>query len=543
MHSLRTRITLLTVCAVMTAMTAATCLGVAAVKNIGSNSSQQLLRLLCETGEKTLDSYFQSVEQSVEMVSSFVASDLEETDPADPDQLSAHMDRASAIFRRMAEKTSGVLTYYYRPDPAASPTEAGFWYISRAGEGFAAHDVTDITRYDTADTSRLVWFTVPKASGRPAWLPPYITDNLDAKVLSYNVPIYRNGVFFGIVGIEIDYATIAEQVDRIRLYDNGYAFIVDEAGSVICHPYLEETEDNGPAIPEGLLSADASLRYRWEGVEKQAAWLPLHNGMRLYVTVPMSELNGDWQTLIGTMIAVSLILLILFTLLTMNLTGFMTRPLAQLTKAAEEVNDGNYDIHLDYHGSDEIGILTGAFRQLASHLKNYIRDLNSLAYADALTAVRNKGAYDIYLRNLQAQTQEGGAEFAVGVFDCDNLKGINDRFGHEKGDIYLKTASALICRVFEHNPVFRTGGDEFTVLIEHEDYRYREERRRAFEEASAEICAQRDLPWEQVRVSLGIAAYDPATDHTVEDTVRRADQLMYENKRRRKAEYRAAAAT
>ena len=36
--------------------------------------------------------------------------------------------------------------------------------------------------------------------------------------------------------------------------------------------------------------------------------------------------------------------------------------------------------------------------------------------------------------------------FAVGVFDCDNLKLVNDQYGHDKGDVYLKTACRLICR-------------------------------------------------------------------------------------------------
>ena len=46
------------------------------------------------------------------------------------------------------------------------------------------------------------------------------------------------------------------------------------------------------------------------------------------------------------------------------------------------------------------------------------------------------------------------------------LKLINDTYGHEKGDIYLKTACNAICDVFRHSPVFRMGGDEFAVLLQ-----------------------------------------------------------------------------
>ncbi|MBO7373902.1 MAG: diguanylate cyclase, partial [Oscillospiraceae bacterium] len=38
-----------------------------------------------------------------------------------------------------------------------------------------------------------------------------------------------------------------------------------------------------------------------------------------------------------------------------------------------------------------------------------------------------------------------------------NLKQVNDQYGHDKGDAYIKTASQLICRIFKHSPVFRIG--------------------------------------------------------------------------------------
>ena len=396
MKSIRTKSTLLTVCGIVAAMVIATLLGVIALRNVGNSSSDQMLLLLCETGEKNLDFYFESVEQSVEMVSAYVESDL---DGLEDEQLQAHLDRVSDIFKKLTYKTNGVLTYYYRIDPTVSTRAKGFWYVNQDGEGFQEHEVTDITQYDTEDTSKLVWFTVPKATGKAIWLPPYITDNLGARVISYNTPVYLDRQFVGVIGIEIDYSTMAEQVDSIRLYDNGYAFINDAEGTIIYHPQIdvEELAENHPKVPDGLLSDEKFIRYDFEGVEKQAVWLPLQNGMRLNVTVPVSEINASWHKWIKQNIIVSVILLFIFILLTMHFTGHITKPLRDLTEAAREVNEGNYDVTLDNKGSDEIGILKRAFNQLISHLKTYIRDLSNLAYGDALTAVRNKGAFDIYL--------------------------------------------------------------------------------------------------------------------------------------------------
>ena len=537
MYSIRTKSALLTVCAIIVSMTVSTVFGVAAIKNIGDSSSHQILRLLCETGEKNLDAYFGSVEQSVEMVAAFVESDLQSTDA---DALESHISRVSQIFRRTAYRTNGVLTFYYRIDPAVSKSVKGFWYVKTEEGAFREHEVTDITLYDTADTSKLVWFTVPKATGKSIWLSPYVTDNLGMRVISYNVPIYRKGLFIGVVGIEIDCFTMDEQVNNIKLYQDGYAFINDADGNIIYHPRIDVlslSEEERPKVPDGLLSEKADIRYVYDGVEKQAVWLPLHNGMRLYVTAPTSEINGEWRQALYDNFYASIFLLLIFIMLTMEFTGRITAPLQKLTEAAKQVNEGNYDVELDNNGNDEIGILTHAFNQLIRYLKTYISDLNDMAYADALTAVHNKGAFDIYVRDLQARMDnpDEPLSFAVGVFDCDNLKFINDQYGHDKGDIYLKTASALICRVFQHSPVFRTGGDEFTVIMRNSDYRDRAELASLFERKSAEACVRAaDTPWEQVRVSMGIDAFDPENDASVVDVVRRADKLMYENKRNRK---------
>ncbi len=310
MRSLRTKMTMLTVFAIIVAVTSITVLSVVFIRSTEHRKSDQLLLLLCETGERNLDYYFNSVQKSVRKLAAYVEADL---DGVESGRLARHIERVKAFFEETAAKTNGVLTYYYRIDPAVSDTVTGFWYTDLDGEGFVEHKVTDITLYDTADTSRLVWFTVPKHMGEPIWIPPYITDNLDVRVISYNVPIYWRGRFVGVVGIELDYSTMAEQVESIRLFSNGYAFLSDGEGKLFYHPLIDVTrltEETMPAVPEGLLQKNTFFRYNYEGVEKVGAWLPLSNGMRLNVTAPISETEGDWQKLILNIVIVSVEVLV-----------------------------------------------------------------------------------------------------------------------------------------------------------------------------------------------------------------------------------------
>ena len=457
MHSIKTRITAMTVCVVVIVMVIATALGVNAIRDIGNHNAEQTLLLLCQTGQKDLDYYFQNVESSVKTVAAFVQSDL---DGVDDEELQAHIDRVSDVFQKLAYNTNGVLTYYYRIDPEVSRNVKGFWYINTDGESFKEHEVTDITAYDTSDTSTLVWFTVPKATGKGVWLPPYITENLGARVISYNVPIYYDEQFIGVIGIEIDYSTMAEVVNHITLYDNGYAFLNSDDGSIIYHPKMDVTTmETLPQVPSGLLSNDKFIRYSFDGIEKQAVWLPLSNGMRLVVTTPVQEINAAWHKWIIEITIVFAVLLVAFAVLAATFSRRITKPLQKLTKTAEDISEGNYDTKLDYDRQDEVGILTASFKKLITELKIYIKNLNDMAYIDALTGIGNRHALRRDYNSYQ------GHEVTVAMLDLDDFKLINDTYGHEEGDRVLREVGQLLSDTFGKEYCYRYGGDEFLLIV------------------------------------------------------------------------------
>ena len=541
MRSIRAKFILLTLSAIIAALSVATYIGVYSIKTLGKSDADQMLHLKCTTGAMNLETYFDDVERSVETVATLVQDNLETM----PDgQFVNEVENVRHLFSKIAHNTNGVLTYYFRVDPEFSKEHSGFWYVKQNGREFQEHEVTDITQYDTNDTSTLVWFTIPKAEKKGVWLPPYHTENLGARVISYNVPVYRHGQFVGVVGIEIDYGTLVSEVEKIKLFENGYAFILDEYSNVIYHPQMDSTLQYGEKIaidtPDAVKGAQ-HVQYHFNGIKKEAVWRSLSNGMRLYVTVPWGEINSVWQGLISRTLFASFIILLLASFVMMRFADRITKPLHRLTNAARQVADGNYDVVLDDTDDDEIGMLTRTFKGLVENTKANIDTLNRKVYIDALTAVRNKAGYGAYMQKIQDLLDSSAQkpEFAIGVFDCDNLKHINDFYGHDKGDIYIKKASQLICRTFQHSPVFRIGGDEFAVILENDDFRNREKLFAQFRKERAKIRASAEHEWEQANISMGAAVYDPETDPAVIDVARRADKAMYENKRLRKENQQA----
>ena len=524
-------------CVILASLVVTTLLSAVFIRTTESHKSVRLLQMLCASGQRSLDYYFDSVQNSVTKVTTFAEEDLDSVNSEE--ELAAHIERIREYFCMTASKTKGVLTYYYRIDPSVSSEIKGFWYIDLNGQGFEEHEATDITQYDVEDTSKLVWFTVPKHEGKPIWLPPYITDNLDVRVISYDAPVYWKGQFIGVIGIEVDYSTMAEVINSIRLYDNGYAFLCDADGNLFYHPHIDVADlSSGSEFEFPYREGDENkvIRYAYRGEKKEAVWCTLSNGLRLSVTVPISETQGEWKGLILNISLGAVVVLIAASLFLMYYTRRITKPLEQLTAAVEQIERGNYDLDLIYDEDDELGRLTRSFKDLSGTVKSHITDLHGQVFIDALTKVKNKGALSNRLDEMQEAIDSGVQEqaFAIGVFDCDQLKLINDRYGHDKGDIYLKKAAHIICEVFKHSPVFRMGGDEFAVILENEDYMDRDALLEQFDKTAETVNEAAAEPWEEVHISKGFAVFAPSEDSAVTDVMQRADQLMYENKRERK---------
>ena len=157
---------------------------------------------------------------------------------------------------------------------------------------------------------------------------------------------------------------------------------------------------------------------------------------------------------------------------------------------------------------------------------------NELARRDELTGTKNKNAYQEFEESVQSRINKGKEflSFAIVVCDINNLKSINDAFGHKAGDEYIRAASRLICNVFTHSPVFRIGGDEFVAFLGSGDYFNRDELFDRLRDQVHSNLKKHDGPV----VAAGIATFDPETDHSVADVFERADNMMYIDKTRLK---------
>lgn len=158
--------------------------------------------------------------------------------------------------------------------------------------------------------------------------------------------------------------------------------------------------------------------------------------------------------------------------------------------------------------------------------KENSKAFKSMANTDSLTGVRNKHAYMETEAQLNSWIREGAVDkLALVACDINGLKYVNDTQGHAAGDKLIKDACSLICNVFNHGSVYRTGGDEFVVLLSGKGYDTREETIANFNRQVEE-----NIKGNGVVVSIGYTTLQP-DDEQVHDLFERADHMMYDRKK------------
>ena len=240
----------------------------------------------------------------------------------------------------------------------------------------------------------------------------------------------------------------------------------------------------------------------------------------------------------------------------------VTGPVVALERSARrfaEKSHGKKDPRLlvfdapDIHTENEVQSLSNAITQMSEDMKNYVEDIleaekraesaeqeaegmSRIAYQDALTHMKSKAAYDAKVAALEQSIANGEAEFAIVMVDLNNLKKVNDTYGHENGNRYIIGACGIVSDIYKHSPIYRVGGDEFVVVLQGRDYQARDalfrEMAARFAEASADEARE---PWERFSAAAGMAEYAAAEDGSVKQVFRRADDQMYHNKKAMKA--------
>ena len=159
-------------------------------------------------------------------------------------------------------------------------------------------------------------------------------------------------------------------------------------------------------------------------------------------------------------------------------------------------------------------------------LSDKVLELEALAYRDPLVPLANRRGMLRDLEAMIARHQRHAIPSAVLFVDLDDLKILNDSFGHGGGDLALiHVAEKLLMGTRANDTVARLGGDEFCVLLDHADDKLaRDIAERLVKLIAGEDCVYQSLPM-PLSVAIGVTLIEAGD--TPATVLARADQAMY----------------
>ena len=479
--------------------------------------TEKLIESTTSSEASQINDIFGDMEKSVRIMESYVLSLFGATsDILDPDSQAEIIAEAEEMFSEVAKNTTGAIAYYLRLDPAISSYTSGLFYSKvEGGEDYVRFDPTDISLYDKTDTEHVGWFWQPYEAGEPIWMNPYYNQNNNVFMISYVVPLYSDGRFVGVVGMDFDYTVLTDRVHEIKIYENGTAHL----------------ELDG----ETIHTDDAHVGSETIAGKHMTASRELENGMTLVLSASYKDIMRISYTIAYRIILSVIVLVVLFSTIVFFMVRKIVKPLKKLTEASIKLSSGDYDVEIE-NDSDtrEIKLLSTAFETMTMNLKEHTKLQHTLAYRDSMTGLRNTTSYREWILDFDKTINETTATFGVAVLDLNYLKEANDNYGHNVGNALITTTAHLISDTFKRSPVFRIGGDEFVVILQGHDLT---EVDILFAELDEKLSiseiksGSRIIP---ISLAKGFAEFDPRRDMEFNDVFNRADDRMYVNKRQMK---------
>ncbi|MCP1495350.1 diguanylate cyclase (GGDEF)-like protein [Pseudomonas migulae] len=322
---------------------------------------------------------------------------------------------------------------------------------------------------------------------------------------------HADGRFAGVALATIYISHFLSLYDSIDMGRNGVInLIADNATIVVRRPFKEAeigtSLANGPLfkqlLPTGS-SGTATVKSVIDGVERVVGFRRVEGyPLIVFAAVDKEEVLTGWREeslLSAGIVALLLGFLGVLGYRLINLMKQQNRIQSQLLDAQEKLIEVN-------------------------------RSLELLALEDALTGLSNRRQFDLFIHSEIGRSRRSLTGLALLMIDVDHFKLFNDHYGHLAGDECLRKISAIITENIQRpgDLAARYGGEEFAVVLPGTDYvgafLVAEKIRRAVLLAGIRHSEGAEGV---VTVSLGVAAYDPASQAQADELIGAADKALY----------------
>ena len=273
-------------------------ISIAKSRNIAEEQSRESLLLTTENKANEFNLTILNVESSVEDLATTLSSTFKlEENKKDKNYINNYEQSIQDIVKKFGETTQGNMSVYFYMNPELTGGVHGAWYANKKNNKiFEAQPLGTMDDFNP-DNKDMACYYKPIKAHKAMWLDPYVDPDLKITMISYVMPIYQENTLIGVVGMDIDFNYFKKVVSETKVYETGYATLLNENNNVLVHPTLKQG-DNFSNIENGALKSvtdvlsknkSGVIDYLYKGSKKILAYSHLSNGFILMLNVPQNE--------------------------------------------------------------------------------------------------------------------------------------------------------------------------------------------------------------------------------------------------------------
>lgn len=286
------------------------------------------------------------------------------------------MKTLTNLTKSYAESTKGTLSSYIEFDPKFSNNQIlATWFADKNGI-FLPIDMSKMS----VDEYLIEYNDFSKVAKNGHWTEVYFDKDLNKHMISYIAPIDFNGTSIGFVGFDIDFELFKSTLSAVKIYDSGYAFLLDANSKTLYHPTIEfgttmDTVDNGAlkSVTEAMSKSETgTFSYRYKNEDKIVSFSKLPNGWIIALAPKFGEMYKNIDETTSFIIVLITGIIILFSIVGLLLSLSLVKPLIRLKNAFNVASDGDLTVSVPITSADEIGQASEQFNQMMFQMKELV---------------------------------------------------------------------------------------------------------------------------------------------------------------------------
>lgn len=323
----------------------------------------------------------------------------------DPNYIMSYQTTLESMVSDYAKIAKGGMGAYVYINPELTGGVYGAWFSDTANnKTFEKLELGSIEDF-VPGTEGMEWYYDPIAAGKALWLEPYTDPDLNVEMISYVVPMYKDGTLVGVTGMDINFELFKKDINSTRVYDTGYIALMDKDFNFLILPsFLQEensssqgadeeklnlaTQENGARkhLTEEINKSNSGIvPYEYNGTKKIFGYTHLSNEDILMVDVPIDQLLNEMNSLmlllsiliIGGIAGASLIALVV--------GRVISKPIVKLTELIHKTADLDLadDKSFDYltKQKDETGVMAKSVSEMRALMRDIVGSIMNQASA------------------------------------------------------------------------------------------------------------------------------------------------------------------